>query len=76
MGVTDVGGALNRVDQARSGINAVALGFRVAVVATRSKEPLLALGYRVNFRTPLLGLVLGGAGGIDDPGALPADGIS
>ena len=54
------GGALNRVDQARCGIN--------ADVATHSKEPLLALGHRVHFRIPLLGLVLGGAGGIDDRG--------
>ncbi len=51
-------------------------GFRVAVVAAHyigeafceAVEPLLALGHRVHFRIPLLGLVLGGAGGIDDRG--------
>ena len=53
-------GALNGVDQARCGIN-----FNVVA---HSKEPLLALGYRVHFGIPLLGLVLGGAGGIDDRG--------
>ncbi len=74
------------VDQARGCLYAVALGFRVAVVAAdpigeafcEAVELLVALGHRVHFRIPLLGLVLvapprsasglgkGGAGGIDD----------
>ncbi|MFW6731884.1 MAG: hypothetical protein ACODUE_09160 [Synechococcus sp.] len=51
-----------------AGLNATELS-AYCRVATHPKEPLLALGHRVHFRLPLLGLVLGGAGGIDDRGS-------